>query len=68
MNQLIELGDLIEVIDSQTSGIVDGSVGIVVKVEQITKQITIYWVNLGIYGMHTPFWEQEIRLLSEKIK
>ena len=62
------IGDLIEVIDSQTTGIVDGSIGIVVKVEQITKQITIYWVNLGIYGMHTPFWEQEIRLLSEKIK
>ena len=67
-NRSIEVGDLIEVTDSQTSGIVDGSVGIIVKIEQITKEITIYWVNLGNYGIQTPFWKQEIRLLSEKIK
>ena len=65
---LIEVGDLVEIVATQTTGIDNGSVGIIVKIEQITKQITIYWVNLGIYGMHTPFWEQEIRLLSEKIK
>ena len=67
-NPLIEVGDLIEVTGSQTSGIVDGSVGIVVKIEQVTKEITIYWANLGNYGIQTPFWEQEIRLLSERAK
>ena len=66
-NQLIEVGDLIEVINTATTGINNGDVGIIVKIEQISKEITIYWANMGIYGMSTPFWEQEIRLLNEGI-
>ena len=68
VSQLIEVGDLVEVTETETSGVEDGSIGIVTKIEQITKQITIYWVNLGNYGMCTPLWDSEIRLLSEKIE
>tara|TARA_R100001079_G_C4428450_1_gene143017 strand:- start:852 stop:1061 length:210 start_codon:yes stop_codon:yes gene_type:complete len=67
-NQLIEVGDLVEVISTVTTGINNGDVGLVVKIEQISRHITIYWIMLGIYNMCTPLWEQEIRLLSEKIK
>ena len=67
-NQLIEVGDLIEIVATQTTGVENGSIGIVSKIEQITKEITIYWVNLGNYGIQSPFWDTEIRLLSEKIK
>ena len=63
---LIEVGDLVEIVATQTTGIDNGSVGIIVKIEQITKQITIYWVNLGNYGIQSPFWDIEIRLLSER--
>ena len=38
---LIEVGDLVEIVATQTTGIDNGSVGIIVKIEQITKQITI---------------------------
>jgi len=65
---LIEVGDLVEVISTVTTGINNGDVGLVVKIEQISRHITIYWIMLGIYNMCTPLWEQEIRLLSEKIK
>tara|TARA_A100001515_G_C4583436_1_gene213702 strand:+ start:1692 stop:1883 length:192 start_codon:yes stop_codon:yes gene_type:complete len=60
----VVVGDLVEVIETQTSGIEDGAIGIIVKIEQVSRHITIYWVNLGIYGMHTPLWDTEIRLLS----
>ena len=65
---MIEVGDLVEVISTVTTGINNGDVGLVVKIEQISRHITIYWIMLGIYNMCTPLWEQEIRLLSEKIK
>ena len=68
VNQLIEVGDLVEVISTVTTGINNGDVGLVVKIEQISRHITIYWIMLGIYNICTPLWEQEIRLLSEKIK
>ena len=61
---MIEVGDLVEIVATQTTGIEDGSVGIVAKIEQVTKEITIYWVNLGNYGIQSPFWDEEIRLLS----
>ena len=62
------VGDLVEIVATQTTGIDNGTVGIIVKIEQITKEITIYWVNLGNYGIHSPFWDIEIRLLSERVK
>ena len=58
------VGDLVEIVATQTTGIANGSVGIVVKIEQVTKDITIYWVNLGSYNIQSPFWDIEIRLLS----
>ena len=61
---MIEVGDLIEITQTQTTGIEDGSIGIVVKIEKVSKEITIYWVDLGNYGMHTPLWDTEIRLFS----
>jgi len=65
---LIEVGDLVEITSTVTTGINTGDVGLVVKIEQISRHITIYWIMLGIYNICTPLWEQEIRLLSEKIK
>ena len=62
------VGDLVEIVATQTTGISDGSVGIVVKIEQVTKDITIYWVNLGSYGIQSPFWDEEIRLLNERVE
>ena len=58
------VGDLVEIVETQTTGIDNGTVGIIVKIEQITKEITIYWVSMGNYGIQSPFWEIEIRLLS----
>ena len=66
--ELIEVGDLVEIVATQTTGISDGSVGIVIKIEQVTKDITIYWVNLGSYGIQSPFWGEEIRLLNERVE
>tara|TARA_B100000035_G_scaffold297611_1_gene290538 strand:- start:414 stop:608 length:195 start_codon:yes stop_codon:yes gene_type:complete len=64
----VVVGDLIEVTNSQTTGINDGEVGIITKIEHVSRQVTIYWVDLGNYGMQTPFWDNEIRLLSGKDK
>ena len=62
------VGDLVEIVATQTTGIDNGTVGIVVKIEQVTKDITIYWVNLGSYGIQSPFWDEEIRLLNERVE
>ena len=62
------VGDLVEIVETKTTGIENGTVGIIVKIEQITKEITIYWVNLGNYGIQSPFWDIEIRLLSGRNK
>jgi hypothetical protein len=59
-----EVGDLIEVYNAKSTGFKNGEVGLIVKIEQITKEITIYWTLLGNYEGHAPFWAEEIRLLS----
>lgn len=64
---LMVVGDLIEVADTQTTGIQNGTIGIITKIEPISGDIIIYWVNLGVYGKETPFWDNEIRLVDDRV-
>lgn len=57
-------GDLIRVSSPQSTGFTIGDIGLIVKVEQISKDIMIYWVCLGNYNGYAPFWEGEIELLE----
>ena len=53
-------GQLVIVVNSTTSGIVNGSVGIVTKCERIGDLFEyIYWVMLN--GEDKPLWEWEIK-------
>jgi hypothetical protein len=61
------VGDLIIVTNPESTGFEKGDVGLLVKIEEINKEIKIYWLLLGNYNGYAPFWEGEIELLNEKI-
>jgi hypothetical protein len=59
-------GELVISSNSLTSGLIDGQVGLIVKVEMITRDHYIYWVRFSNKNTDSPMWETEIKLLNEK--
>jgi len=66
VNQLTNMvvGDLIEVVNSKSTGYENGEIGIIVKIDQVTKETTIYWTMLGSRKDYAPFWAEEIKVIS----
>ena len=59
-----KIGELVISNNSLTSGLLDGQVGLVVKVEPITREHFIYWVRFAKKNMDSPMWETEIKLFE----
>jgi hypothetical protein len=59
-------GDLVVACGSQTSGVKNGNIGIVTKVEMISRNYYIYWVRFGKKEVDTPMWEAEIEIFKGK--
>jgi hypothetical protein len=61
-----KVGELVVSSNSLTSGLIDGQVGLVVKVEMITRDHYIYWVRFSKKENDSPMWDTEIKLLDER--
>ena len=58
-------GDLVILIESQTSGYDNGDIGLVVKIEKVGVTYIIYWILMSD-GAEVPFWPSEVRKMSEE--
>ena len=58
-------GDLAILVGSQTSGYLNGEIGLVVKVEKVGISYVIYWIMMRD-GKEVPFWPQEVEKLCER--
>jgi len=62
----MEVGDLIMVINTLTTGIDDGTIGLLIKKEIVNKKDILYWAFIGSYGREIPFWGSEIEKYEGK--
>jgi len=63
---LFRVGDLVISDRSLMSDICDGQIGLLVKVEQVTRDYYIYWVRFAKKTVDSPMWETEIKLFNEQ--
>ncbi len=59
-----EIGDLIVVSGSQTSGIPNGEIGLVTSVEHVQRKHFIYWVQFTSCDYMIPMWSVEMEKIS----
>ena len=59
-----EPGDLVRVVDPQTTGYEEGEIGIVIKVERINHNHFINWVLFGKERQEVPMWDIEIQKMA----
>ena len=62
------VGDLVVIVNSQTTGFENGEVGLLTKKEVVNRSDVIYWVFMGNYNRTVPFWESEIEVMNESWK
>ena len=60
----LSIGDLVKVVEPQTTGFEYGEVGIVTKVEQMNDRHIIYWVLFGKEKQEVPMWDIEIAKIA----
>ena len=58
------VGDLVQVVDSVTTGFVHGEIGLVTSVERMRSSHYIYWVLFGKEKKDVPMWDVELRKIS----
>ena len=58
------VGDLIKIVNTQTTGYENGTIGILTKKEIVNRGDILYWVFIGSHGKDVPFWGHEIGLLN----
>ena len=58
------VGDLVQVVDSVTTGFVQGEIGLVTSVERMRSNHYIYWVLFGKEKKDVPMWDIEIKKIS----
>ena len=58
------IGDLVVVINAQTTGYIEGEVGIITRVERVNVKYYIYWVLFGKEFDETPMWGIEIQKIA----
>jgi hypothetical protein len=54
------------VTEEKSSGIPKGSIGIITKIELITKKDYIFWVIIGGFEPALPLWQEEFEVLDGK--
>jgi hypothetical protein len=64
INSKFNIGDLIVVTNTQTTGIQTGEHGIVSGVERVANSHIIYWVSFGFTTRKIPMWSNEMELVS----
>jgi len=60
----LSIGDLIKVVSPQTTGYIEGEVGIVTRVERINNTHYVYWVLFGKEIDEVPMWDIEIQKIA----
>ena len=60
----IDVGDLVVVVQPETSGYEGGEVGIVLSVETVGVNHLVYWVLFGKHQDSVPMWDVEIKKLA----
>jgi len=66
VKQKCQVGELIVVTEEKSSGIPKGSIGIITKIELITKKDYIFWVIIGGFEPALPLWQEEFEVLDGK--
>ena len=59
------VGDLVRIMNTQTTGFENGTIGILTKKELVSRKDILYWVFIGSHGRDVPFWESEIEIINE---
>ena len=58
------VGDLIKVVNSQTTGFVHGEIGVITRSERMNDRHYIYWVLFGKEKCEVPMWDVEIEKIA----
>lgn len=59
-----DVGDLVKVVNSQTTGFQHGEIGVVTKSERMSDKHVIYWVLFGKEKCEVPMWDVEIEKIA----
>ena len=57
-------GDLVVVVNPETTGFIEGEIGLVTNVERMNDNHYIYWVLFGKEKREVPMWGIEIKKIS----
>ena len=57
------IGDLITLTNSQTSGYRNGTTGLIIKIEEVRKDLKLFWIMLPDDNT-VPFWRLEFEVVS----
>lgn len=57
-------GDLVVVVNPETTGFKEGEIGLVTSVEKMNTNHFIYWVLFGKEKKEVPMWGIEIKKIS----
>ena len=64
LTKKFSIGDLVMVINPETTGFHYGEIGLVTSVERMSTNHFIYWVLFGKEKKDVPMWDVEIKKLS----
>ncbi len=59
----MNIGDLIVLNNSQTTGYRNGEVGVITKIERVGELFNIYWIYMSD-GNNVPMWDTEFEVLD----
>ena len=60
----LSCGDLVKVVNSQTTGFQHGEIGVVTRSERMNDKHIIYWVLFGKEKCEVPMWDVEIEKIA----
>ena len=59
-----DVGDLVKVVNSQTTGFQHGEIGVITRSERMSDNHVIYWVLFGKEKCEVPMWDVEIEKIA----
>jgi len=62
--EAFSIGDLVKVVNSQTTGFEYGEIGVVTRSERMNERHYIYWVLFGKEKQEVPMWDVEIQKIA----
>jgi hypothetical protein len=60
----LSIGDLVKVVNPQTTGFAEGEIGLVILIERVNETHYIYWVLFGKEKQEVPMWDVEIEKIA----